>query len=35
VAHPKFREELTTEACRLGLLKGAPPMAPGFGRVSG
>jgi acyl-CoA hydrolase len=35
VAHPKFREELTAEACRLGLLKGGGPMRPGFGRVSG
>ena len=28
IAHPNFREELTAEACRLGLMKGAAPVAP-------
>jgi 4-hydroxybutyrate CoA-transferase len=28
IAHPSFREELTAEAYRLGLLKGGPPVAP-------
>jgi 4-hydroxybutyrate CoA-transferase len=35
VAHPKFREELTAEAYRLGLMKGRPPLAPGVGRILG
>ena len=28
IAHPDFREELTSEACRLGLLKSGPTVVP-------